>query len=127
MTTVTTVKELAEALKSGEITIVVEKELSKWVVKIHVTGAKAWAIAIGGISAAVAAAVIATASGGVTAPIAVPSALIATPAVVGTLGIPAATAAVGIAVAGGGVNVLKTLRSYRLEKMSDEKIILHKR
>lgn len=126
MTTVTTVKELAEALKSGEITIVVEKELSKWVVKIHVTGAKAWAIAIGGISAVVAA-VIATASGGVTAPIAVPSALIATPAVVGTLGIPAATAAVGIAVAGGGVNVLKTLRSYRLEKMSDEKIILHKR
>lgn len=123
----TTVKELAEALKNGEITIEIEKELAKWVIKIHATGPAVWAIAVSGISVAVAAVAITVASGGTASPATIPSSLIAVPAVAGTLGIPAATAAVGIAVAGGGVGVLKTLRSYRLEKISDEKIILHKR
>lgn len=91
--------------------------------KIHTTVA----IAIGGISTAVAVVTLTAASGGATSPATIPSSFIAVPAVTATLGIPAATAAVSIAVAGGGVGILKTLRSYRLEKISDEKIILHKK
>lgn len=46
---------------------------------------------------------------------------------VGVLGVPTATSALAIAVAGGGVGVLNKLRDYRIEKISDDKIILHRK
>lgn len=60
----------------------------------------------------------------------VPSAFVAAPAVVTVssfLGMPTAISAIGIAIAGGGVGALNKLRGYRVEKVSDEKIILHKK
>ena len=43
------------------------------------------------------------------------------------LGAGVATSAVAIAVAAGNVNVLNKLRDYDLEKISDTKVILHKK
>lgn len=49
------------------------------------------------------------------------------PAAVTAWGVPTTAAAVAIAVAGGGVAVLEKLRKYRLEKISDKKIILYRK
>lgn len=60
----------------------------------------------------------------------VPSAFIATPAIAtasGVLGMSTTISAIGIAIAGGGVGALNKLRGYRVEKVSDEKVILHKK
>lgn len=124
---VTTEKELGEALKRGESRIEVECDLVKRIIKIKAVGNAAWAICIGAIGvAAVCGAVIITSAGTATAP----SAFVAAPALVTVssfLGVPTAISAIGIAIAGGGVGALNKLRGYRVEKVSDEKIILHKK
>lgn len=121
-------KELSEALKRGDDCIEIECDLAKKVLKIKATGKGAWAVCIVGISVAVASVVATVGSGGTAG---APAALVATPAMASTvaiLGIPAATAAVGIALAGGGVGVLNHLmKDYDMEKVSDEKLILHRK
>lgn len=95
--------------------------------KIKAIGIVSWGICIASITIAVSCAVVAVSTAGTTA---VPDALIATPAMAtlaSVLGLPTAISAVAIAVAGGGVGALNKLRNYRLERVSDEKIILHKK
>lgn len=124
---VTTEKELGEALKRGESTIEVEFDLQNKVLKIKALEKGAWAICVAAIGVAVVCGVVTISTAGTAT---VPSAFVAAPAVVTVssfLGMPTAISAIGIAIAGGGVGALNKLRGYRVEKVSDEKIILHKK
>ena len=120
----TTEKELGEALKRGEDTIDIEMDLSRKVLKIKAVGNYAWAICVAAIGVAVVCGVVTITSAGTAA---APSAFVATPAVASFLGVPTAISAIGIAIAGGGVGALNKLRGYRVEKVSNEKVILHKK
>lgn len=123
----TTEKELGEALKRGESTIEVELDLKNKVLKIKALEKGAWVLCVTAIGVAVVCGVVTISTAGTAT---VPSAFVATPAVAtaaGFLGMPTAISAIGIAIAGGGVGALNKLRGYRIEKVSDEKIILHKK
>ena len=123
----TTEKELGEALKRGDSTIVVEFELANKVIRIKATEKGVWALCVTAIGVAVVFGVVTISTAGTAT---VPSAFIATPAIAtvsGFLGMPTAISAIGIAMAGGGVGALNKLRGYQLEKVSDEKVILHKK
>ncbi len=123
----TTEKELGEALKRGDSTIVVEFELANKVIRIKATEKGVWALCVTAIGVAVVFGVVTISTAGTAT---VPSAFIATPAIAtvsGFLGMPTAISAIGIAIAGGGVGALNKLRGYQLEKVSDEKVILHKK
>lgn len=90
-------------------------------------GKVAWAVCITAVTVAVSCAVVAVSTGGTTA---LPDAFIATPAMAtlaSVLGLPTAISAVIIAVAGGGAGALNKLRNYRMEKISDEKVILYRK
>lgn len=120
-------KELGRAIKRGDDTIEITGDLKEKVVKIKVTGKVAWLVCIGAIGVAITSIVVTAGSGGVAS---VPSALISMPALAGAVGILGGSTtitAVTIAIVGGGVGALNKLRGYRIEKISDEKIILHKR
>lgn len=116
-------KELAEAINNDEETIEIEGDLAKKTVKIKATGKVAWIVAIGAISIAVIAILSAPATAGTSSLI---SAGVA-PVAVGVLGAGTTVTAISIAVAGGSVAVLNKLRGYKLEKISDNKVILKKR
>ena len=123
----TTEKELGEALKRGDSTIVVEFELANKVIRIKATEKGVWALCVGAIGVAAVCGVVTISTAGTAT---VPSAFIATPAIAtasGVLGMSTAISARGIAIAGGGVGALNKLRGYRVEKVSDEKVILHKK
>lgn len=124
---VTTEKELGEALKRGESTIEVEFDLQNKVLKIKALEKGAWVVCVAAIGVAVVCGVVTISTAGTAT---VPSTFVAAPAVVTVssfLGMPTAISAIGIAIAGGGVGALNKLRGYRVEKVSDEKIILHKK
>ena len=122
-----TEKELGEALKNNLDTIEVEGDLAKKVIKIKATGKVAWGACIACIAIAVAVAVVTISSGGVATPITGPTAAITLGTAASIWGVPTAISATGIAVAGGGIIALKKLRKYRIEKISDKKIILYKK
>ncbi len=126
----TTEKELGEALKNNQETIEIEADLAKKVLRIKATGKVAWAICICFFATAIVLGCVAIGSGGIASPIATSGAAIsflaAAPAAVSSMGMPAAVSAIGIAIAGGGVGTLNKLRKYRAEKISDDKIVLHK-
>lgn len=120
-------KELGEAIKNGEDYIEIEGDLRKKVFKIKSKGKISWAVVIAGTTVAVTSIIATAATGGTAAPA---SALVTTPALagaVGVLGVPTTISAIGIAVAGGGVGALNKLRDYDIEKISDDKVILHKK
>ncbi len=121
-------KELGEALKRGDDSIEVECDLAKKVFRLKATGKAPWAVCIAGIGVAVAGAVVAVGTAGTAS---APAALISTPAMASTvaiLGAPTAIMALTVALAGGGVGVLNHLmKDYDIEKISDEKLILHRK
>lgn len=123
----TTEKELGEALKNNYDTIEVEGDLSKKVLKIKATGKVAWGVCIGCIVVAVSMMVVTLGSGGTAAPVAGPTTAVTLGAAASVWGLPTAITATGIALAGGGVAALKKLRKYRIEKISDTRIVLHKK
>lgn len=121
-------KELGEALKRGDDSIEVECDLAKKVFRLKATGKAAWAVCIAGLGVAVAGTVVAVGTAGTAT---APAALISTPAMAGTvaiLGAPTAIMALSVALAGGGVGVLNHLmKDYDIEKISDAKLILHRK
>lgn len=125
--TMTTEKELGEALKTDKDTIEVEGDLSKKIIKIKATGKVAWGVCIGCIVVACTMAVVTLSTGGTAAPVTGPTTALTLSAAASVWGLPTAITATGIALAGGGVVALKKLRKYRIEKISDTKIILHKK
>ena len=105
--TVSTAKELGEAIKQAKDEIILEGDIKRHTLRIRATGKAAWIIAFGAIGVAVTAVIVTTGSGGTAAPAFGG----------GAGGISAVTAAIGIAVAAGGVGALTTFRQkYRLEK-----------
>lgn len=131
MTTVTTEKELGEALKNNQDGIIIEGDLEEKVIRIKAVGKVAWAACFVGIAAIVTLGIVIITSGGTAAPVAGPaftaSLITVAPVAASTMGIPALVSAVGIAIAGGGVAVLNKLRKYRIEKINSKKIVLHKK
>lgn len=108
----TTEKELGEALKRGDSTIVVEFELANKVIRIKATEKGVWALCVGAIGVAAVCGVVTISTAGTAT---VPSAFIATPAIAtasGVLGMSTTISAIGIAIAGGGVGALNKLRGY---------------
>ena len=119
-------KEVAREIKNGASTIEVEGDLAKKIIKIKAQGDVIWGICMVGIAVVVAAAFVAGGSGGLAL---APSTCIATPAMaapIGILGTGAAISAVEIAIFAGGISGLDKLRKYKLEKISENKIVLHK-
>lgn len=123
MAKVTTEEELANAIKNDEDTIEIEGNLANKTIKIKATGKVAWAIAIAAIAIAVASILLIPASGG-TSSVASGAAISGAASI---LGGKVTLSAIAIAVAGGGVGILNKLRKYRIEKISDKHIILHKK
>lgn len=123
----TTEKEFGEALKNDQDTIEVEYDLAKSVLEIKAVGKVAWGVCIACIAIAVSMAVVTISSGGTATPITGPTAALTLGAAATTLGMPTAVAATGIAIAGGGVGALNKSRKYRVEKISETKIILHRK
>jgi len=117
-------KELGEALKEEPDSIEIEGDLARKVIRIKATGKVAWAVAIAAIGLAVVAVLTSPATGGAHGVIAVG---VTAPVAVSILGLSATTAAVSIAVAAGGVGALKTLRSYKLQKLGNDHILLSKK
>ena len=109
-------KGLGKALKDNEGEIIIEGDLKNKVLRIKATGKVAWAIAIGAIGFAVAAAIAAPATGGTSG---IAASLVA-PAAVPVLG-GATTTAIGIAVTAGGVGALNKLRKYKIVENDDNK------
>lgn len=114
---ISTEKELGEALKNNQDTIEIEGHLTTKVLKIKATGKVSWAIAIGAIGIAVA---ITLGTGGTAAPVAGAVGIGA----VSILGVSATTSAVAIAVAAGGIGALNSLRKYKIASKEGNKIKL---
>ncbi|MBE6851557.1 MAG: hypothetical protein E7504_07505 [Ruminococcus sp.] len=121
-------KDLGTAIKNGEQCIEIEGDLGKKVVRIKATGKVAWAVAIGGLTVAVAAIIMMIPTGPLPAPAAIAGILPAAAVLGGTgvSGVAVAFSAALIAAGGGGVGTLNKLRAYKMEKQGD-KVILRKK
>lgn len=121
-------KDLGTAIKNGEQCIEIEGDLGKKVLRIKATGKVAWAVAIGGLTVAVAAIIMMIPTGPMPAPAAIAGILPAAAVLGGTgvSGVAVAFSAALIAAAGGGVGTLNKLRAYKMEKQGD-KVILRKK
>jgi len=121
--TVRTEEELADALKNDEDTIEIEGDLKNKTLRIKATGKVAWAIAIGAIGVAIV---------GITYPVPEPAtqgfsksaAFFTVAGASSVLGVGATSTAVALAISAGGVGVLNKLRSYKIIKKTDKKIVL---
>lgn len=116
-------KDLGRKVKNGESTIEVEGDLAGKIIRIKVTGDVAWLVCVGAIGVALASTLMAPATAGVSEV----ASLVAGSVAATTLGVSTTVTAVLIAVGGGGVGVLNKLRDYKMEKLTDEHIILHRR
>ena len=124
---VKTEEELVKAVNNNENYIEIEGDLSNKVFRIKAVGSVPWIVAIGSIVVATVAVIslpkisqpkagfMASGIGAATAG-----------GAVAILGLAATTSAIKIAVAGGAIGVLKKLRNYKMEKISDTKLILKK-
>lgn len=114
MLKITNNKELGKALKNKEESILIEGDLANKVIRIKATGKLAWGITIAAITTSVAAILLKTTSGGLATPITSAAIFTSAPAAIAVLGPTAAKSAILIAIAGGGVGVLHTLRKYKI-------------
>ena len=135
--TVSTEKELGNAIHDNVDTIEIEGDLAKKVVKIKATGKVAWAVCIGSLTVAI----IATVAAMIPDP--------AEPVEIGVAGISyglsaitlgaATTSAVSIGIAGAiatgatgtdigsaAIGILNKLRKYTVTKKSEGKVVLKK-
>lgn len=127
-------KELANAIKNGEDSIIVEGDLKNKIIRIKVTGKLAWATCAVSLGAAIAfyiatpTATVATApAGGAGGAISFTGGLAATTVAATTLG-SAVVPAVIIGVAAGGIGALNTLRdNYKIVEKGKNHIKLQKK
>ena len=116
-------KDLGKAIKNDENTIEIEGDLARKVIKIKATGAVAWAVCFAALVITITFILAAPPSGGLT----IPATLVVAPTAASILGGGTAVTAVGIAIGGGSAAILNKLREYRLEKISDNHVILHRK
>ena len=142
MRTVTTEKELGNALENHEEEIKVEGDLAGKTFVIHATGKVAWVVAAGCLVVAIAAGIAmlvpdpaepveATATalglGGAVTSFLAPTAIAATtaPALMAGISAPGvALTALSIGISGGGIGSLNRLRDYRLKRVDGSKTII---
>ena len=122
MAKVTTEEELTNAIKNNEDTIEIEGDLSKKAIRIKATGKVAWVVAIAATIVAVIGIFFITTSGGKNL-IALGTGAVSTLGSNTTIGV----IIIAIAIAGAGIGILNKLRKYRIEKVSEKHIILHKK
>lgn len=123
-----TEKELAEALKQKQDTIIIEGDLKRKVFRIMATGKLAWGMAAGAIAALVISVLSVPATAGTSAPIIVSVGLTGSTVAAGILGGSTSTAAILVALAGGGIQVLNELRwDYKIVENTSTRIVLERR
>ena len=120
-------KELGRAIKEGKDNIEVEFDLARKVIKIKGVGKVAWGACALGLAVTIAAVIVTLASGGTSSPATVPAGLAGMGTATAVMGYSVAASAVTIGAAGGGIATLNKLRKYRIEKINEDKIILHKK
>ena len=120
-------KELGKAIKEEQDHIEVEFDLAKKVIKIKGVGKVAWGVCVVALTVAIGAFIVTLSSGGTSSPASVPAGLAGMGTASAIMGAGVASSAVAIGAAGGGIATLKKLRKYRIEKINDDKIILHKK
>lgn len=127
-TTVSTSKELGVAIKASESTIIIEGKLGNAVIAIQAIGPVAWGTVIAATAVAITGTIVSLGTVGAGAPVDAVSKLVATPALITAVGgsTSTATTLMGIAIAGGGVGVLTSLRKYNATKKGN-KVILTKK
>ena len=150
-TTVTTAKELGSALKKKESTIYIEGRLGNAVIAIKAVGPVTWGLVLGAISVSITGIVITVGTVGAGAPVGVAAETVATKTLIASFSgvtksaltatavmsttaattgsvtaATVATTALGIAIAGGGIGAIKSLRGYVVKK-GNNKLVLTKR
>ncbi len=131
MKTVSTKKELAEALKANESTIVVTGGMIKHIKKMKAIKNTAWGIAFAALGGAIYLAIATPAATVATTPvggaISFKGSLVAGGAAATILGIKATTFLVGLGVAAGGTGAVSKLRlNYNISESSSSKLVLKK-
>lgn len=114
-------EELAEAIKSGADTIIVEADMKNNVYKIMCVGKIAWAVVALALAAIVVTAIVPNPATGTASTAGLMAAAIP------TLGTGGTVFAVGLAAAGGGVAVLNKLRKYKTKELEDGRLLLTKK
>lgn len=122
-----TPKELGQAIKNEQDTLIIEGNLAKSTFRIHATGKVAWAIAIGAITIAVASVMATIATGGTATPATGTAAALTAGGAAAILGSSATSAAIYIAVAAGGVGALTKIRKYKIIEKNDSRLVLKRR
>jgi hypothetical protein len=116
--------DLGRAIDNGEETIKVKGSLAPRIRKIWYMDQILWCLCLACLTAAIAALVLAPATCGISAALTM---VAGTPAAC-FMGMPAASTAVITAAAGSGIMTLKRLRNdYKLEFISSEYIVLHRK
>jgi len=118
----TTVKEFVDEVKKNHDEIVITGKIGKILITIKGTGKIAWLLAVAAIAICVAIVIASLPAGGVPAVVAIPA---LAPAVA-ILGPSAALGALQIAVAGGGIAILKKIRQYDIVDLGNDKYVLRK-
>lgn len=122
---VTTEKELADAVNRNEDTIVIEGDLAKKTIRIKATGTVAWAVAIDSICIVFYGVIATVGTGGVATPVAGFAAVAGSGGALSVLGAAATSAAISMAVSVRSLSVLKKLRgNYKIVSESDNKVTL---
>lgn len=120
---ITDEKELRQALQDGTDSIEIEGNLKDKVLRIKASGKVAWVIALGAIAVAVIVALPHTLANISNAN----KVLVETPTSAPYLGLGVVWSLVGIAVVATTLAMLNKFRGYKLEKVSDTRIILRKK
>jgi hypothetical protein len=135
MKTVTTKKELADAIKGNESTIIVKGEMVVHIKRLKTIGNAAWVVAFAAIGGAIymaittpAAALASAPVGGFGATIPFTGTLVAGGAAATILGIGATQFLIGLGVAAGGTAAISKLRvNYSISNKSDNELTLTKK
>lgn len=120
-------RDLGRKIKEGQDYIEVEGDLANKVIRIKATGKVAWGVCAAGLTVAIGALIVTLTSAGTSAPVTVPTSFVGLGTSAAVLGAGTASSAAMIGAAGGGIATLNKLRKYRIEKISEDKIILHKK
>ncbi len=123
--TLSTPQDLGKAIRNGENKIIVTGSLGSAVIRIEAIGPTAWVLAIGSIGVAVTGVMTSAGTGGLATPVGTVLEGIATPALITTFGsLNTVKIAILIAVAGGGICTLTSLRKYKAKRENGKVVLI---
>lgn len=122
--TVSTAKELGQAICSNESQIIITGSLGDVVIKIEAIGSVAWLIATGAVGGIIAGVCVSVGSGGAAVPAGAAMHLISIPTAAAACGgISVVTVLCSLAAAGGGIGTLHALRKYQAKREGDHVVL----